>query len=126
MHGAPILDKEPTCGNFNLSSLRAVYCGAAPLDADTQSRIACGFGVAVRQAYGTTETSPIISVAGTTGATNMSGSMENFTFATKATIAEGEHAPRVGKPPSAPSTLHGQQDSVKRVPNTMGEDKYIP
>ena len=70
-----ILDKEPTRGQFDLTSLRAVYCGAAPLDAATQSRIAGSFNVSVRQAYGTTETSPIISVAGVNPKTNMHGSV---------------------------------------------------
>ena len=70
-----LLDKEPARAHSDLSSLRACYCGAAPLDAATQSRFAREFEVEVRQAYGTTETAPIISVATVSRARNVYGSV---------------------------------------------------
>jgi len=59
------LAKHPLVGKCDLSSLRAIMNGAAPLDAETQD--ACertlGNGMRVRQGYGLTETSPVTNLA---------------------------------------------------------------
>ena len=85
-----ILDKEPTRGGYDLSSLRALYCGAAPLDAATQTRIAEVFKAEVRQAYGTTETSPIISVANVSRAKNTYGSVGKLVPNTTCKVVDDE------------------------------------
>jgi acyl-CoA synthetase (AMP-forming)/AMP-acid ligase II len=53
------LAKDPTIDDYDLSSLRMIFSGAAPLGADLSrecmDRIKCG----IRQGYGMTETSPV-------------------------------------------------------------------
>jgi len=53
------LAKDPSVDNYDLSSLRMIFSGAAPLGADLSlecmQRIKCG----IRQGYGMTETSPV-------------------------------------------------------------------
>src|SRR5262249_47272450 len=53
------LAKEPTVSNYDLSSLKMVFSGAAPLGAELSrecmERVRCG----IRQGYGMTETSPV-------------------------------------------------------------------
>ena len=43
------LSKHPLVKSFDLSSLKDVICGAAPLDSETQSALTDKFGVTVRQ-----------------------------------------------------------------------------
>ncbi|KAG2235180.1 hypothetical protein BDF21DRAFT_456100 [Thamnidium elegans] len=58
-----LLAKDPVVGNYDLSSLNLVICGAAPLSAElsqqTRKRLPTTI---IKQAYGLTETSPFASV----------------------------------------------------------------
>jgi len=53
------LAKHPAVDNYDLSSLRVVFSGAAPLGADLEEACARRLGVKVTQGYGMTETSPV-------------------------------------------------------------------
>jgi acyl-CoA synthetase (AMP-forming)/AMP-acid ligase II len=53
------LAKHPLVERFDLSSLRAVFSGAAPLDADLQDDCASRIRCEVIQGYGLTETAPV-------------------------------------------------------------------
>ncbi len=53
------LAKHPAVDNYDVSSLRKVFCGAAPLGADLADEAAERIGCAVVQGYGMTELSPI-------------------------------------------------------------------
>lgn len=56
---AVLLAKHPEVNNFDLSSLRAVFSGAATLDEDLALAVEKRLGVHVQQGYGMTETSPV-------------------------------------------------------------------
>ncbi len=56
------LAKHPAVDQFDLSSLRYIMSGAAPLDAAVQAAASQRLGVAVLQGYGMTETSLAVSV----------------------------------------------------------------
>lgn len=56
------LAKHPAVSQFDLSSLRYIMSGAAPLDAGVQAAASERLGVAVLQGYGMTETSLAVSV----------------------------------------------------------------
>jgi len=53
------LAKHPSIGAHDLSSVRIVFSGAAPLDAQTADECARRIGCRVVQGYGLTETSPV-------------------------------------------------------------------
>ena len=53
------LAKSPLVAAYDLSALRTVFSGAAPLGAELASACADRLGVRVRQGYGLTETSPV-------------------------------------------------------------------
>ncbi|MDH4277505.1 MAG: AMP-binding protein [Acidimicrobiia bacterium] len=53
------LAKHPAVDNYDLTSLRKIFCGAAPLGAELGEEAAERIGCAVVQGYGMTELSPI-------------------------------------------------------------------
>jgi len=53
------LAKHPAVDSFDLSSLKKIFCGAAPLGAELGEEAAQRIGAAVVQGYGMTELSPI-------------------------------------------------------------------
>jgi acyl-CoA synthetase (AMP-forming)/AMP-acid ligase II len=54
------LAKHPLVDKFNLSSLRLIISGAAPLGADVEKACADRLGCFVTQGYGMTESSPVL------------------------------------------------------------------
>ena len=53
------LSQSPLVADHDVSSLRAMFCGAAPLSEELQQRVARRLGCPVAQGYGLTETSPV-------------------------------------------------------------------
>lgn len=56
---AVLLAKHPAVDNYDLSSLRALFSGAASLNADLAAAVEERLGVHMQQGYGMTETSPM-------------------------------------------------------------------
>jgi 4-coumarate--CoA ligase len=56
---AVALAKHPLIDNYDLSSVKAIFSGAAPLDANLGGAVARRLGTNVRQGYGMTELSPV-------------------------------------------------------------------
>ena len=56
---AVVLAKHPMVDDFDLSSLRALFSGAASLDADLALAVEKRLGLHVQQGFGMTETSPL-------------------------------------------------------------------
>lgn len=56
---AVALAKHPIVDQFDTSSLRILFSGAAPLDAELGKAVAARLGCKVRQGYGMTEMSPV-------------------------------------------------------------------
>uniref|UniRef100_A0A6M2E099 Putative acyl-coa synthetase n=1 Tax=Xenopsylla cheopis TaxID=163159 RepID=A0A6M2E099_XENCH len=50
------LTKHPLVANYDLSSIKRIMCGAAPLSKDLQDAVSNKFNCAVQQGYGLTET----------------------------------------------------------------------
>lgn len=50
-----MLSKRPETAGYNLSSLRQIYCGAAPLSAELQNNVSKQFKVVITQGWGMTE-----------------------------------------------------------------------
>ena len=53
------LAKHPIVDNYNLSSLKTIFSGAAPLGEDLTLECMARVGCSIRQGYGMTETSPV-------------------------------------------------------------------
>ncbi|EDV24420.1 uncharacterized protein TRIADDRAFT_56201 [Trichoplax adhaerens] len=60
---AVFLSKHPLVNSFDISSLKDVISAAAPLGKDTQYALTARLGVNVRQGYGMTELSPVVSIS---------------------------------------------------------------
>ncbi|KAB1501426.1 4-coumarate--CoA ligase family protein [Corynebacterium sp. 320] len=56
---AVVLAKHPMVDNYDLSSLRGLFCGAASLDEELARAVEKRLGTHVQQGYGMTETSPL-------------------------------------------------------------------
>ncbi|KAH9519673.1 4-coumarate--CoA ligase 1 [Bulinus truncatus] len=82
------LAKHPVVSAFNLTSLRTVISGAAPLGAEVTLEFLKRFthGVSVNQGYGLTETSPVINV----DVTGTPGSIGNLVANTQGKIVDLE------------------------------------
>jgi 4-coumarate--CoA ligase len=50
-----MLDKRPETANYDLSSVKHILCGAAPLKRELQNSISSRFGVRITQGWGMTE-----------------------------------------------------------------------
>ena len=53
------LAKNPVIDNYDLSSLKMIFCGAAPLGEELSRECMRRVGCSIRQGYGLTETSPV-------------------------------------------------------------------
>src|SRR5437764_3420206 len=53
------LARDPSVENYDLSSLKTIFCGAAPLGPELSRECIARIGVSMRQGYGMTETSPV-------------------------------------------------------------------
>src|SRR5207237_9689611 len=53
------LTKDPLIDNYDLSSLKMIFSGAAPLGTDLSAECMKRIGCGIRQGYGMTETSPV-------------------------------------------------------------------
>jgi acyl-CoA synthetase (AMP-forming)/AMP-acid ligase II len=69
------LAKHPLVDQYDLSSLRIVFSGAAPLGAELAGAAAKRLGVRVLQGYGLTETSPVTHCVRVSRATDSGGSV---------------------------------------------------
>jgi 4-coumarate--CoA ligase len=49
---------DPSVSNYDLSKLRQIFCGAAPLSEETAAKVSERLGCEIVQGYGMTETSP--------------------------------------------------------------------
>lgn len=50
-----LLSKSPLVDRYDLSSLKVIWCGAAPLSKDTEDAVRARIGVLIRQGFGMTE-----------------------------------------------------------------------
>jgi acyl-CoA synthetase (AMP-forming)/AMP-acid ligase II len=69
------LAKHPSVDRYDLTSLRAIKCGAAPLDAALQDACIARLGCGVKQGYGMTESSPVTHATSTEPGKSKSGTV---------------------------------------------------
>jgi acyl-CoA synthetase (AMP-forming)/AMP-acid ligase II len=69
------LAKHPAVDGYDLSSLKSILCGAAPLGADLATACSERLGCTVVQGYGLTETSPVTHAVPSEGGLDRPGSI---------------------------------------------------
>lgn len=82
------LAKDPAVDRYDLSSLRTIFCGAAPLDAPLQDACARRLGCGVSQGYGMTEASPVTHANSDVPAKNKSGTVGELVPNTECRIVD--------------------------------------
>jgi acyl-CoA synthetase (AMP-forming)/AMP-acid ligase II len=103
------LAKHPLVERFDLSSLRQVSSGAAPLDADLSEAAAARIGCPIAQGYGLTEASPVIAAV-PEGWPNRPGSIGPLVEGTEARVVDPETGRDVG--PGEPGELWARGPQV--------------
>ncbi|MEU8234226.1 AMP-binding protein [Actinoplanes sp. NPDC048967] len=120
---------HPMVGDYDLSSLRAIGVGAAPLGADQEQRCAERLGCAVAQGLGMTETSALIS-GGPLDAPRR-GSVGRLVPGTEARIVDpGSHtdlaAGRTGELwVRGPQLMRGYRDDPAATARTIDVDGWL-
>ena len=117
---AVALAKHPAVDEFDLSTLRGLFSGAATLDADLAALVTERLGVEVYQGYGLTETSPVthLNHAGTPG--NLSrGSIGLPVANTEHKLVDPESGEVIDVPPT-PGELSAPGELWVRGPQVMG------
>lgn len=71
---ALMLAKDPIVDDYDLSSLRVLFCGAAPVGAELQVACESRLGCAILQGYGLTESGPVVTQLIEDDGTDASGS----------------------------------------------------
>lgn len=84
------LAKHPVVDKYDLSSLKCVLSGAAPLGADVQNECARRLNVLVKQGWGMTELSPVATITDERPEDNLSGSCGYLLPQTEAKIIDLE------------------------------------
>ncbi|MFN2455927.1 MAG: 4-coumarate--CoA ligase family protein [Pyrinomonadaceae bacterium] len=84
------LAKNPIVDNYDLSKLKTIFCGAAPLGEELTRTCEMRLGCVIRQGYGMTETSPIITISPDDAAQITQGSVGWCAPATECKIVDVE------------------------------------
>ncbi|EFC36057.1 long-chain-fatty-acid--CoA ligase [Naegleria gruberi] len=84
------LAKHPIIDKYNLTSMKYCLSGAAPLSSDVSQLLSNRLGVIVKQGYGMTESSPVVSVCGDTSDLIKDGSSGLLVNNTKLKIIDTE------------------------------------
>ena len=130
---AIFLAKHPLVNQYDLSSLCDVFSGAAPLDASTQSLLSTRLNCTVRQGYGMTELSPIVSfcskgVGSIGGAVGSAGVVAPSTSIKTIDIATGDELP-VGSEGElcvkGPQVMLGYLNRQEATRETMTSDGFL-
>ncbi len=125
-----LLAKHPLVERHDLSSLRFMLSGAAPLDAAVAERAAARIGCPIVQGYGMTEASPVITFTpeGETGRPGSIGLLVEWTEARLVDPATGRDAPP-GEPGElwarGPQVMQGYLDNPEATRVTLVEDGWL-
>lgn len=125
------LAKHPMVDRFDLSSLRQIFSGAAPLSAELQEAVGERLGVFAVQGYGLTETSPVTHATANDPARMKAGSVGQSIRNTEVRIVD----PDSGEDQSAneqgevwmrgPQVMKGYLNNPEATKNTVDAEGWI-
>ncbi|RDD39450.1 4-coumarate--CoA ligase 1 [Trichoplax sp. H2] len=120
---AVFLSKHPLVDSFDVSSLKDVISAAAPLGKETQAALGTRLGVNVRQGYGMTELSPVITVSISEG--NVIGSAGVLIPHTKAKTVDIQTGEALSYGKSGELCFKGPQVMKGYLKNKAATDRTI-
>ncbi|XP_034251150.1 4-coumarate--CoA ligase 1-like [Thrips palmi] len=125
------LGKHPIVDKYNLSSVKTIICGAAPLDKDTQLAVSQRLGVKdIRQGYGMTETS-ILATSYTDGVPVKMGSSGRVVTGMSAKIVDvetGNSLPRNKEGEicfKGNMVMKGYRNNIEATKSTIDQDGWL-
>jgi acyl-CoA synthetase (AMP-forming)/AMP-acid ligase II len=101
--------KHPAVGQFDLSSLRLVFSGAAPLGEETARELSLRLGCPVVQGYGMTEASPVTHLSPTRHAAAKPGSIGLVVPNTEVKLSDVVTGAELGKHQEGELLIRGPQ-----------------
>ena len=125
------LARHPVVGDYDLSSVRIVLCGAAPLSPELEAACAKRLGCRVLQGYGLTETSPVTHVVPEVAAGRKPGSIGPPLASTECRVVDlktgVDAAP--GRPGElwirGPQVMKGYLNNPQATADTIDEDGWL-
>jgi acyl-CoA synthetase (AMP-forming)/AMP-acid ligase II len=103
------LAKHPLVEKHDLSALRVIVSGAAPLSADLSEACAARLGCSVIQGYGLTETSPVTHVSSSDPAQDVAGSVGPCISNTECKIVDAQTGESLGPGERGEIAIRGPQ-----------------
>jgi acyl-CoA synthetase (AMP-forming)/AMP-acid ligase II len=103
------LAKHPALASCDLSSLRHIGCGAAPLSAETAREVEARIGCSVTQGYGMTEASPVTHLVGAFSTAGKPGSVGPPVPGTECRLVDPEAGTDVGSGERGELWIRGPQ-----------------
>ncbi len=133
LHVAPpiavALAKHPLVAKHDLSRIRMVFSGAAPLGASTEADVSRRLGCQVKQAYGMTELSPMSHInpsskikPGTVGLLAPNCTARIVDVDTGADVPEGQHGELLIR---GPNVMQGYLNRPEATAETITADGYL-
>ena len=123
------LAKHPMVDEYDLSSVRQIFSGAAPLGGEIEAEAAKRVGAEVVQGYGLTETSPVTHA--TQPGTGRSGSIGFVISNTEVRIVDPETGADLGKNEEGeiwikgPQVMHGYLNNPDATRETIDDDGWL-
>jgi acyl-CoA synthetase (AMP-forming)/AMP-acid ligase II len=125
------LAKAPIVDKYDLSSLKTVLSGAAPLGADVQNECAKRLNLLVKQGWGMTELSPVATITDETHASNNTGSCGYLLPCTEAKIIDLETRQLLPSTDSGelairgPQVMRGYLNNKEATDGVMMDDGFM-
>ncbi len=125
------LAKHPAVDDRDLSSMRTIMCGAAPLGADLAQAVTDRLGCNITQGYGMTETSPVTHSVGNDPAKNKAGSIGPPLAATECRLVDPESGQDVGFGERGelwirgPQVMKGYLNNPEATAHTIDPDGWL-